>query len=309
MKKIIFFVLVFFAMVVAVYILIPAVIKVSAAGYLQTNSRIASNYLTDNQQWRLWWPSKKGDGNQFEYNGYYFFLKNKTPYAAEIVISNKNKSIEVNSVADLVIYKLDNTGFEWSCQIHSSLQPIKRIQQYMQAVQIKKCMKELMAAYNRYVSVTKNVYEFNIEKTRFKDTFMISNQIVLTHPPLTTEIYNQIDKLKTYALSNKAYAINAPMLNMETTATGIVVKTALPINKEISSADGFQFRFMVQGNTLVANVIGGPATIDRAILQLKNYVSDNRMSSPAIPFQSLITDRTIELDSSKWITKVFLPVM
>jgi hypothetical protein len=179
----------------------------------------------------------------------------------------------------------------------------------MQAVQIKKCMKELMAAYNRYVSVTKNVYEFNIEKTRFKDTFMISNQIVLTHPPLTTEIYNQIDKLKTYALSNKAYAINAPMLNMETTATGIVVKTALPINKEISSADGFQFRFMVQGNTLVANVIGGPATIDRAILQLKNYVSDNRMSSPAIPFQSLITDRTIELDSSKWITKVFLPVM
>jgi nitrogen fixation protein FixH len=73
MKKIIFFVLVFFAMVVAVYILIPAVIKVSAAGYLQTNSRIASNYLTDNQQWRLWWPSKKGDGNQFEYNGYYFF--------------------------------------------------------------------------------------------------------------------------------------------------------------------------------------------------------------------------------------------
>jgi hypothetical protein len=42
---------------------------------------------------------------------------------------------------------------------------------------------------------------------------------------------------------------------------------------------------------------------------VQKYKDDYQRVSPAIPFYSLITDRLKEPDSSKWITKIYFPVM
>jgi hypothetical protein len=41
---------------------------------------------------------------------------------------------------------------------------------------------------------------------------------------------------------------------------------------------------------------------------MKNYVEDNKKTSPAIPYQSLITNRLTETDTTKWVTKLYYPV-
>ena len=36
-------------------------------------------------------------------------------------------------------------------------------------------------------------------------------------------------------------------------------------------------------------------------------MTDNALSSPAIPFESLVTNRMQEPDTSKWVTKIYYP--
>ena len=38
-------------------------------------------------------------------------------------------------------------------------------------------------------------------------------------------------------------------------------------------------------------------------------MDDYHLTSPAISFQSLVTDRQVEKDSLKWITKIYYPIM
>ena len=65
---------------------------------------------------------------------------------------------------------------------------------------------------------------------------------------------------------------------------------------------------MVPGKILVAEVKGGAYTADEALRQLTMYMDDNHLVSPAIPFQSLVTERSKEPDTTKWITKIYFPV-
>jgi hypothetical protein len=65
---------------------------------------------------------------------------------------------------------------------------------------------------------------------------------------------------------------------------------------------------MIAGNILVAEVKGGPYTVTNAFNSLHDYVTDHDLQSPAIPFQSLITNRLQQPDSTKWITKIYYPI-
>ena len=101
------------------------------------------------------------------------------------------------------------------------------------------------------------------------------------------------------------------MLNVDTNdSITFNVRVALPISKALPGAgDIAQKRMLADGNILVAQVKGGTATTTAAFEQIIKYSLDYQRVAPAIPFFSLITDRTKEPDSSKWVTKVYCPVM
>jgi hypothetical protein len=63
------------------------------------------------------------------------------------------------------------------------------------------------------------------------------------------------------------------------------------------------------GNILAAEVKGGPHTIGRGFEVIEKYTEDHNRIAPAMPFQSMVTDRRREPDTSRWITKLYLPVM
>jgi hypothetical protein len=65
---------------------------------------------------------------------------------------------------------------------------------------------------------------------------------------------------------------------------------------------------MVLGNILEAEVRGGEAAVQNGIEELENYKEDHEKTSPAIPFQLLVSDRSKEPDTAKWITRLYYPV-
>jgi hypothetical protein len=101
------------------------------------------------------------------------------------------------------------------------------------------------------------------------------------------------------------------MLNVSTadsihylTRVGMPVDRIIPTSKEISLK-----RMPAGGNMLIVDVKGGTSTMNNALQQVQNFISDYHESAPAIPFFSLITDRRKETDTSKWLTKIYYPVM
>ena len=63
------------------------------------------------------------------------------------------------------------------------------------------------------------------------------------------------------------------------------------------------------GNVLVTEIKGGTYTIKKSFDQLENYLTDAKRTSPAIPYEMMITDRSKETDTAKWVTRLYYPVM
>ncbi len=84
---------------------------------------------------------------------------------------------------------------------------------------------------------------------------------------------------------------------------------AIPVNKTITPNNEFLLKKMVPGKILVTEVRGGIHTINQAQKNIELYMNDHHLVSPAIPFHSLVTDRSKEADTAKWITKIYYPVM
>jgi len=57
-----------------------------------------------------------------------------------------------------------------------------------------------------------------------------------------------------------------------------------------------------------ADVIGGSYTVEDALKQMKIYMNDYQKRAMALPFQSLVTDRSKQPDTLKWITRIYTPI-
>ena len=120
-----------------------------------------------------------------------------------------------------------------------------------------------------------------------------------------------VDELRAYILQQGAKETGYPMLNVFTKdSINYLVKVALPVSKALPSSGTMSYRWMLPGgNILITEVKGGPEEIKRAYRQVELYISDFQRVAPAIPFESLVTDRRAEKDSTKWITRIYYPVM
>ena len=285
---------------IVLYFFLPNKLHISSAKYIHSNARVSAAFLLDSSNWKQWQPNIKNSNYQFN-------ITNRTPFSALIRIKNGQENLD--SELFLVIYTNDSTGVEWGTTITAGNSFWKKLNIYFEARSLKNEMNKTIEALDRFVSKTENVYGVAIEQTRFKDTFMISHETMLMHYPSAVETDSLVQLLKSEAESQTAIAVNHPMMFVEKIDSNYSVRVALPINKEIKSSKNFRFRFMIQGNTLKAKVIGDTKQIESAIEQMRLFISDNNMSSPAIPFQSMETIRSKEADSSKWVTYIYYPVM
>lgn len=290
--------------VITAYVVVPSTIKINAVAESNMNFKAVTRHLTDSQNWAGWWPGEK----KYTYKDVDFKLDKIKLNAFELQLIYKTDSIK--NILQLIPLDDNKTGFSWGCEFESSKNPFKRWLQYFDAVSIKKTLQGLTDSLSYYSNKPENVYGFRVEKTKVVDSVLISTRRIFNHYPADTEIDSMIKQLRNYISSQHAIEKNYPMLNVHLNG-GNEYKAMVAIATErlLSADKNFSPKLVLKGgNILEAEFKGGPEAVKKAFIEFENYRADFNITSPAIPYQLLVTDRVKEADTTKWITKFYYPI-
>ena len=305
MKKIVIGLVLSIAFVLAAaYIFIPGTIKMEAAISLNVAMPGVSRTLANDNNWKKWWPGEA----PFAYNDQSYSIRGKIFNAFDIDIYSGKDTI--NSRMELVLIKADTMTIGWTAEDVTSSNPFTRFTQYRQSKETEKSMNDILQRMKTFLQKTENIYGFDVKETLVKDSVLISTRRTFDHYPGVPEVDAMIQSLKKYILQNNAIEQNSPMLNvLKIDNTHYEVMTAIPVDKALPQTNEFAPKFLLKGgNILEAQVQGGPNTIENSLKEFENYRADYKFTSPAIPYQLLVTDRIKETDTAKWITRLYYPV-
>ena len=316
MKKIVFIILLALILIFLslVYILIPKKISVVTTRFSNCTLNGAERMILYTNKWAAWWPGtieRQADSNNLPS----FIFKNHIYKPGIVALDNIEVSIIYNDVltkTELVIVPTskDLVELNWlSEEIITSKNPLERIKQYLRAGKVKNDLDSLLTKLRSFLENKENIYGVNVNEVRVKDSVLITTRFTTSLYPSTTEIYSAVNKLRKYITEQNAISNNFPMMHVDQ-IDSIHYETmiAIPVNKALQATDNMVAKRMVLGNILEAEIKGGEATVRKGMEQLENYKKDHDMESPAIPFALLVTDRSKEPDSTKWITRIYYPV-
>ncbi|MEJ7737826.1 MAG: hypothetical protein WKF97_10405 [Chitinophagaceae bacterium] len=315
MKKILFGLLVILlAIILSVYILIPASLKVSNVIIVNCTINGTNRYLLDMAGWYKWWPgedTKKTslpDANtSFIYKGFSYRILRPLYNGFEMLAEHDGRKIK-SVLHDFALSK-DSVAIQWQYTIKTSLNPFTRWQQYRQAESMKINMGDLLVHLQAFLVKRVNVYGIDIQEIFARDTTLIATTQDYEAYPEVIKIYALIGKLKKHVIAEKAIQTNYPMLHVRKRDDGrFEAMVAIPINRPLpENRDMFNKRF-VPWKTLVAETKGGVHTVGQAYKKMALFVEDYQRIPMAIPFELLITDRSIEPDTLKWVSVICQPV-
>jgi hypothetical protein len=284
-----------------IYIFIPGELDVSVSQETKCNASAAFRKISDEGSWAQWWPNPEMKGFSWQLNG-----KNYPNVA--VTLQSGNHHIP-GLISVLTPGSSDSTALYWKCRFHSGLNPFDRIARYQEAVAVRKKMVIILSAMGTYLENKENVYGMEILNTMSRDSCLIVVQIQTLSYPSTAEIYRSIQRIREYISKRGASETNYPMLHVTPLKDGRYESMiAVPLDRTLPWTGPFIFRRFVPWKALTGEVHGGPFTAERAMEQLRLYVTDYQKVAMAISFQSLVTERDREADTSRWTTRVLVPV-
>jgi DNA-directed RNA polymerase subunit L len=285
--------------VIGIYLFIPSNLSVSTVRGLNCTANGTFQTLSNQSKWTKWFPSSLDTSK--------YTIDKLLSNTLHITIHSENDTIK--SIIQLLPFSPDSTIIQWKCEIPTSNNPFNRIQRYQKAVAIKNDMDEILDHLRSFVEKPQNIYGFDIQRTTFTDTLLMTTKTTLKNYPSISETYQLINLLKDHIAQKNASQTGDPMQNVTPLDTNqFQVMVALPVNKVLADAPPFLFRRMIPGSFMKAEAKGGPQTIKEALRQMQLYFSDHRKTAMAIPFEYLVTDRMAEPDTAKWITRIYAPV-
>lgn len=225
----------------------------------------------------------------------------------KVRISDESKPIQ--SLIVITALEADSSYVEWKAEWPTTSNPFVRLQQYCQAREVKKNMQNILQQFSAFMNSPQKLYGLEIERSKVTDTLIATSKKVFNSYPTPEQYYTLLEDLEEYVQTSGAQVTNYPMLNIskiDSSKFGVMV--GLPVNKPIPETNQFQLKRMIPGNILVAEVTGGVQRIEAAMQEMQNYIQENGLLPPAIPYQSLVTNRKAEIDTSRWVTKLYFPV-
>ena len=292
--------------------MVPAKPVVSHLAVVNASAKSIYRSVTNGAMIQKWWGDSSlaplpVSNNEFAANGFNYHFKPQMYNGAEVTISKGNTTWpSVMSIASIV---QDSSLVEWKAEWPSTLNPLQRLQHYWQARQVKQQMGAVMQRFTAFMNRKENVYGLNIVKAKVADTIILTQKRVLKHFPTPDVYYGMIQELEQYLTTKGVQATNYPMLNISAlNSEEIGVMVGIPINKDVAEKAPFQIKRMIPGNILVAEVTGGTNTVENALYEMQNYVQENGLLPPALPYQQLVTNRLAVQDTTKWVTKLYFPV-
>ena len=310
MRKLLLWSFVFIAVVfAAIFIVFPAKVHFRKTMYVEASYNSASRFVLDQKAWQHWWPDAGRNirDTVFSYKNFEFATNWKMISGDSVLITSKNGTI--HSLLNLIPVNKDSVGFQWEGESTAQSNIYQRIQNYFIQKELQNNSAEIFTALKTYLENDDKVYDIIIEHKMVVDTLLISTKKIFKTYPSTEQVYEMINELNKYVEVNKAFATNPPMLHVVQDSGVFKTMVAIPLDKEIKNTNNFITKKMIAGKILIAQINGGSASAETAIKKLELYMDDYHMLSPAISYQSLVTDRMKEKDSTKWITKVYYPVM
>jgi hypothetical protein len=296
----------------AVYALFPEKYVIATSSSFSANRDGVYRFLLSDSNWQKWWPGTlKGQQGTviLQYNAYRFQIE-KIEYGA-LQLDAKTNDSSVECLLKLVPYSIDSMGIELSSELRVAFDPVSRISGYFRARSLKHALDTIVSSLANYTSNLKNIYGINIKKEKVQYQFVLSDKQSYAHYPTIDDIYGIIGTLRDYIKRSGAKELFWPMLNISRPdSMTYVAQLGIPTDRELPQQQTITSKWMMKGgNILSGEVIGGPQRIDEAMKQFELYIHDYQRSIIAIPFQMLITDRSKERDSTKWVTRIYYPVV
>jgi hypothetical protein len=295
-------------LIAASYFFPPSRFSINEAVRVNANENGVFRVLSDSTKWNKWWTSTKSttENKTFNCGNTSYRISDLLYKAVKINITYKHGQLE--SVLHIIPVGNDTTLLSWECRGLSDKNYFHRIIDYRDLREIRNCMKGILNNFKQFAEKKENIYGISLERTSIKDTLLISTKSTSATYPDTHFIYSLVGELKTHAEANRAEQSGYPIYNVTKTNKQFNVMVALPVNKVLPNENGFEFKRMIPGSFIVTTVTGGEGAVSHALQQIHQYFEDYHQTSMAINFEMLITDRSIEPDSTKWITRIYQPV-
>ncbi|HUQ67409.1 MAG TPA: GyrI-like domain-containing protein [Flavitalea sp.] len=296
-------------LLISIYWFLPRTITVSATAISKVSDEAVYRSLVNFNNWEKWWPEKQTNAKKdtLYFKGSLYHLRKLRYRAFAIDIMEGGKIYP----SELILATMRNNTIvmEWKTNITSGYEPFSKIDVYKKSRTVQKNTQAILSCLKSFMNKTENLYGVNIRETKVKDSVIVVSEKTSRQYPSTSEIYAIVKSLKKHIGKKHAKELNYPMLNVDTTSGKFLTRVGIPVNKDLDvKGTHFAIKRMVLGNILVADVKGGPCSIKNALEEFERYLYDYRRRSPAIPYQTLITDRLNEHDTSKWVTKICYPV-
>jgi hypothetical protein len=308
MKKWIFLVCtVLFVAVFCFYLLIPSDLTVTRIVPAKCRAGGAFPLLSQASNWSRWWPGKEGG---FVYKGMSYDLSGVLYNVVDVHISKATEGYD-SRIGIIPIGNLDSILLQWECPVRAGMNPITRVRQYLRARAIGDNMLEILDSLSRFLGKRENLYGVDIKEGGTSDSVLVGTQAVYPTYPSTETIYHLLNKVKAYLDRKGAKQTGFPMMNI-TPLNGVKdsfqIMVAIPIDRRLDGERDIYFRRLVPGKYLVGEVRGGKSAVDEALSGFQHYILDYQRTVMAIPFQLLVTDRSKEQDSSRWVTRIYYPI-
>ena len=313
MKKwIVWFFVILILGVASIYIFIPAKIVITNISSAEATITGEFRYISQEENWEKWWRDDDGKshlkGKPFTYGANEFRITRKSYNAVGINI--RKNGADIPSFLNLISFTIDSTGAVWACEMPSSVNPFTRVSNYLNAREIKKNITGVMKVFSAFVSKPNNVYGMTIYKTTVHDTLIVSARFTSPDYPTTAQLYTYFDTLKQSVIKQKATPVGFPIMNLRKMPDGsFETQTGMPTNRLLKNDGKILALRMPPGLFMTADIRGGAYAVDEGMRQLDLFIQEYNRIKIATGFQILITDRRSEPDSTKWITKIKIPIV
>ncbi|NCI47384.1 GyrI-like domain-containing protein [Sediminibacterium soli] len=295
----------------SVYLLVPSSLTMSSIAYIHCPDNAAGRFLSDENKWQSWWPgSKSGSKNELSYTYDNIGFKPLEKAFSGTKLATTINGVTLNGTMVHAKSSYDSIVVVWQYGLKTSNNPFTRVGQYLQLKKLKGATAAILAHLKDFLENRDNVYGLAIREIRVTDTLLVSSFFESAQPPAMEAIYHSIDQLKQHIAGNGTQETGFPMLNVSRIDKDhYKTRVAIPVSKAVPAGGGIEIKKMVPGRILVSEVKGGPAAIEKAYAQFREYLLDYDLASPAIPFESLVTKRIPVKDSATWITRIYYPIL
>jgi hypothetical protein len=308
MKKIVLIALAVAVILAAgVYIIIPSTLTISNELTVEASDGVVAKYLVHKNRWSKWWPGTKITENRYAYKGLQIDINKTTNGGANVTLQQGDLKLDAD-----ISYLAEDFAAKITllAQKKNSINPVQRVNDFLTSRKLQTQTGEILNRFKAFLEDQKNAYGYKIYIDKVKDPFLLTTTTSAATYPDMQNIYKLIENSKKEAIAKGAKPTNFPMLNITKVGKAeYQISYAIPIDKKIIPAKGAFINQMVMGgNLLIADVKGGPNTVNDAFEEVRIYMKDHKLIAPAMPFESLITDRSVEKDTSNWVTKIYYPI-